>query len=280
MAYWELKYDHLTRNSIKQLLEQNGRSTHSAKTPNEVALIGLERGLLDYKKYAIPELRKFAKGRNINVRGISKKSEIINRLEDDDGNKSFPQFQKLPLELRLMVYEYSMSRLTDDKHTISDYIQPAVTRVSRMIRNESLPVFYAINRFALFVESSRTNWYNLCSKIDMVTRAFLAVTNEQNLRHIRHLALVRIVKPRHRAAFQEGWIDVDLSSKRCASCPVTTSASYHLSYAEKNGQVSVHADVLSTLENLARTPGVGNFGRNEMEAIANVFVQAVIDHFR
>ena len=68
------------------------------------------------------------------------------------------QFLELPAEIRELIYGWA---LKSDKPTVTfllDYhqrdvytegVQPALTRVSKQVRKESLPVFYASNDFVL-----------------------------------------------------------------------------------------------------------------------------------
>jgi hypothetical protein len=71
----------------------------------------------------------------------------------------------LPAELREIIFEHALTsskqvvafRLLDDyqREDSREAIQPPLTRVSRQIRAESLPVFYRCNDFVLHADKSR-----------------------------------------------------------------------------------------------------------------------------
>jgi hypothetical protein len=71
---------------------------------------------------------------------------------------------KLPPEIRATIFEYTLTRhqlLTFrlDRFQREYYIpatQPALTRVSRQLRSESLPIFYESNDFVIHTESPQT----------------------------------------------------------------------------------------------------------------------------
>jgi hypothetical protein len=65
------------------------------------------------------------------------KDEMVAKLETADKNSRFPQFLKLAPELRNMVYLYAM----DDKRRVRP-APPPISRTCRLIRAESLPVFF------------------------------------------------------------------------------------------------------------------------------------------
>jgi hypothetical protein len=65
------------------------------------------------------------------------KDKMVTRLKVADKNSRFPRFQELAPELREMVYLYAM----DDK-ACTRPAPPPISRTNRLIRSESLPVFF------------------------------------------------------------------------------------------------------------------------------------------
>lgn len=64
--------------------------------------------------------------------------------EQPDDETSFARFLQLPPELRVMIYEHHIDSLST---VPSVHSQPALTRISRLVRQESLPLFYARSTF-------------------------------------------------------------------------------------------------------------------------------------
>lgn len=97
------------------------------------------------------------------------------------------QFTELPPEIRNKIYRFSLV----DNDLIS-LAQPALTRVSRVIRFECLPVFYGNNAFLLELPVAK-NEYNKIETdawgLFLQSMRALHVTRETGLGHIRRLGV-------------------------------------------------------------------------------------------
>lgn len=116
---------------------------------------------------------------------------------------------ELPPELRDAIYEYACTsdattvtfRL--DKYqqgTYQEAIQPALTRVNRQVRVESLPVYYACNDFVMHTEESKakdaSRWLEC---------------NEPHLLALRRVSLwVRYVPVAHDLASSQGAFSITM----------------------------------------------------------------------
>lgn len=77
-----------------------------------------------------------------------------------------------PPEIRNKIYhEVLVPALDDDNHGhVISLAQPGLTRTSRQIRNETLPIFYGQNHFAITIPpSNKRDWDVPCT--DRVTRS-------------------------------------------------------------------------------------------------------------
>lgn len=129
--------------------------------------------------WTVIQLKKFAADRQIVGRKQARrKVALVKLLEAADRNWSFPQFMSLPPEIRRFIFEAAFLQIgpvrRDPKYhkrlVAGPYLNPplpdsgsrtafgdgngpfaehALTRVSRSIRIESLPVFYATRRFEM-----------------------------------------------------------------------------------------------------------------------------------
>lgn len=73
-------------------------------------------------------------------------------------NRKFDRFMDLPPELRERVYEFYMEDNALDEIRYNIPKEAPITHVSRLIRCESLPFFYAVTRFPLRFHCER-QWY-------------------------------------------------------------------------------------------------------------------------
>jgi len=76
-----------------------------------------------------------------------------------------PTFLNLPAEIRGHIFEFVLSsteivtfRLDSfQRQSYCEAVQPALTRVSRQVRSESLPIYYACNDFVLHTEGPKAD---------------------------------------------------------------------------------------------------------------------------
>lgn len=104
-----------------------------------------ERGLLSYGYYTKANLQVFVEDRRLQdtIPATATKSEMIAGLEKADDDATFSRFVELPPELRVRIYEYHFHTFG----SVDTPAQPPVTLVSRLLREEALPLFYEIGRF-------------------------------------------------------------------------------------------------------------------------------------
>ncbi|KAK4635432.1 hypothetical protein CLAFUW4_01843 [Fulvia fulva] len=116
-----------------------------------------DRELLSYQDCDTRDLKKFHKQRGIKtlVRGKDTKGKYIAALEEADDNAAFGHFTDLPAELRLLIYEYHIGAHEDEAAETNGThprVPPPITEVSRLIRHESLPIFYERHRLRICFE--------------------------------------------------------------------------------------------------------------------------------
>lgn len=97
-----------------------------------------------YFKFTKEELQQFAKARHIKAHDDSSKRDLMPLLVQD--KESFARLQELPAEIRNIIYRFV---LEPQKPSLHRPVEPSLTRVSRLVRKESLPIFYTINSFHL-----------------------------------------------------------------------------------------------------------------------------------
>lgn len=127
---------------MKQRLTKHG-ILYMEKTSDErlqFLLQRVERGQLTYDKRPVRELRGFIDARGLKKSSSSTKKDIlIAQLERADKDATF-RFEDLPAELRVRVYELHLKSL--DTNT-GHFLAPApITQVSKLVRQESMPIFY------------------------------------------------------------------------------------------------------------------------------------------
>ncbi|KAK4498326.1 hypothetical protein PRZ48_010984 [Zasmidium cellare] len=108
---------------------------------------------LDYDSYYVEALRKFVRDRGGSCTDKTKRYLLTRKLKDLDRDWTF-RFLDLPVELRVMIYEYllSMDDLTGHVSTIG------LLQVNKEIHGETEPILYGINTFKIRVWS-RTRTY-------------------------------------------------------------------------------------------------------------------------
>ncbi|KXT16648.1 hypothetical protein AC579_8053 [Pseudocercospora musae] len=133
----------------------------------------LQRGLLDYHKCSDDELERFYQQRELathhgNVDGVDR-DQLVARLQHADNHVTFDKFLALRAELRVEIYEHHIKSLpTTNVVSNKEFEQfqrprfvaefnsrprptvrelPPITKVSRLMRKECLPVWYQFCQF-------------------------------------------------------------------------------------------------------------------------------------
>lgn len=118
-----------------------------------------QRGMISYHKCTRTELRNFCKQRKIHIskrqnftneeiQTVLSKDDLRDVLEYGDEHATFPRFLELPAELRMMVYDHSLEVIEEPKNQrwreeAFNLEPPPITSVSRLLRQEALPVLYS-----------------------------------------------------------------------------------------------------------------------------------------
>ncbi|KAK5698586.1 hypothetical protein LTR17_023537 [Elasticomyces elasticus] len=102
------------------------------------------------------ELRTFVEDRRITVpegTKLTSKRTCVDLLEADDKERTLHGFMDLPPELRATIYGRHMAT---NPQNLRCPVQPPVTRASRLLRTEALPVFYESHTFDVHLH--RRGW--------------------------------------------------------------------------------------------------------------------------
>lgn len=110
--------------------------------------------------------------------------------EEPGNEQSFPRFLDLPPELRAMTCEKYM----ESSGTVpSTHSQPALTRISRLVRQEALPIFYQHSTFAATINIwSRRNDRELTAHLDKSTDNMLDNVPREHRSLIRKIKLLLV----------------------------------------------------------------------------------------
>ncbi|KAK5138322.1 hypothetical protein LTR08_003383 [Meristemomyces frigidus] len=149
----------------------------------------VERKVLCYYNCTDAELRLFVKDRGVQLAARRARRPVFNRdkwiraLMDKDATPVFERFLDLPPELRMHVYGWYMAAFPA---TLKGPSQPPLTRMARLVRQESLPAFYSMCCFEVGVfrfRGRRPSRLHYAPE----TSGFLKALTAENCAGIRHL---------------------------------------------------------------------------------------------
>ncbi|EME40921.1 hypothetical protein DOTSEDRAFT_74466 [Dothistroma septosporum NZE10] len=167
--YWKLQ-QHDSASLRRMLHSQHGlkwKSNGRPKTDKDrLAYLGtrLDRGLLLYDKCKPSELKQFCKARKVHCAHPfhQHKMAYMRRLETLDEDGPFDRLLSLPPELRLLIHEQHIEylRVSANSAGCSEssesgdeayyfFAVPPFAQVSRLVRNEVLPLLYTSFRFRI-----------------------------------------------------------------------------------------------------------------------------------
>lgn len=121
--------------------------SRSAKRDKAIALLHrFGRGLLSYERCNRAELRAFIESRGLmdSVPESTLKWDLVSCLQEADDSMTLLEIADLPPELCVRIYELHFETL----RPVTTPVQPPITKLSALVRQESLPVFYQSSRFA------------------------------------------------------------------------------------------------------------------------------------
>ena len=144
--YWKLdSANQCQKRGLRQKLEENGHSAFKSGCRTTARLrplyIRRQRGLLSFEGLPLHELRQYATLRGIVVDPDATATIVKAQLEKADDEATFDRFTELPPEIRQIVFRYYYESLPSIERAPRK-CQPPITTASRMIREESLPLFY------------------------------------------------------------------------------------------------------------------------------------------
>lgn len=232
-----------------------------------------ERGLLSYDLYSFEQLRQFAEDRGIWVVSSSNKKDVVQFLERADDSLKFDKILELPAELRNRIYTayYEALGVLPQKFT-----QPPLCTVSRQIRSEALPLFYATATFQIRFVHTYTgprsdprppfdgNGFSV-TRLTTHTQALSAGLTDAKLAQIKRVAIVLTTSWLSPAP--EVW-RMDLSERR------DFGKSLRVASGNEFGRVWC-AKVTRGLEELAKklvtkTEGTGKLAKGDFEEMRKV----------
>jgi hypothetical protein len=79
--------------------------------------------------------------------GEEKKTTLVKLLKDADREATFEGFVDLPAELRNKIYRKAL--VVEGVQSLKRV--PAICRVSKQLRNETLPVYFGLNTFEITI---------------------------------------------------------------------------------------------------------------------------------
>lgn len=100
-----------------------------------------QRGLLSFEGIPLEELTHYATLRGIVVDPKATSPVVKAQLERADNEATFDRFNDFPPEIRQIIFQYYFEWLQSNTWALRKY-QPPITMVSRVVRQESLPLFY------------------------------------------------------------------------------------------------------------------------------------------
>lgn len=192
-----------------------------------------DRGLPSYDRTNNKELRNIASRRwpNSSTLNETSRRELIEMMEqaDEEGQK-FGRFLELPPELRVRIYELHFESFG----TVYGPSDPPITKVSRVVRQESLALFYQQVRYDMHFEMLRKAYTDIHqARVPRGMWYFLQNVDEQRMLWMRRLKISYTVRPQGR---MQSW-NVIFSPDR-KSCKVEECTEYGLASDVRERQLA------------------------------------------
>lgn len=182
--WWKL--DSGKRHGAKALLQilSDNNYTHTSKSKKVAHLRALyvrcQRGLMSYEGQSVRELKLHLTRRGLPVVDQSNKAAFKEQLEQADEDFTF-RLCDLPPELRNIIYSYYFDSVVELNNARLKH-QPPISCVSRILRRETLPLFF--ERFAFTFECSQH-----ANRLVAGTERFLSRTTAHSFALIRHFTV-------------------------------------------------------------------------------------------
>lgn len=143
-AYWQLKDRRASKKELRTTLEANGYTFKAYLNRDRLAdlLVRHQLGYSCYYTCSRSELDTFVADRGLAIKNPqgANRHTLINLLRAADASPTFDKPTHLPAELRTRIYELYMEPFSNIPLVAPT--EPPLTRASRLLRTESLPVFY------------------------------------------------------------------------------------------------------------------------------------------
>lgn len=196
--YWHLIHPKATKSDLRDGMWKFNRIPHPQCTREVMArkLRHYEAGACNYTTWITVELVKAVTDRDIVKRNASRfeKDDLMHILFSADAKRTFPRFTELPPELRVDVYEVHMARFT--RTPLSCPTDPPITRASRLLRIEALPVFYKTCTFRLEIETGPAKKTNPTPmRFHKATAKFLKACTPEKIAWLKKLDLAFSLGP-------------------------------------------------------------------------------------
>lgn len=276
--YWELaRYEFVkkdrectTQRSQRKRMAERHLLTHGAIAPGKATLERLmelvrrvDRGLLIYDNCDTSELRNFADARAIQCPQIRKpaKMAMVALLERADDDAQFTRMLDLPPELRVRIYEYYFAGLScyfgfgqDSGSAPFRHKQPPITLASRLLRQESLDVFY--DRVAVLVDLSYNQDARSIGPTSLDLKSGRLADASAVLKSFRHLHFCITCDRRYITIpdWSERMLDIQIEMPKTSDSRVLVKISWRRSLARQKRNVVWHghlAQAKSLIEGIA-----------------------------
>lgn len=245
-TYWKLPvYQNMLIKAIRVVLEQK-RYAHpgTAKRDRYIQMLHRsERGLPSYEHLKKSALMNLIQERRLAIVGTEgdRKQDLIDKLEAADESRQFTRLMDLPAELRNRVYYYYVHGFRTMR--LDAPAQPPLSKISRTVRQEVLPIFYRECTFE--IPSLRRDG---CFHIEHPTLLFLNVLPAEYIAHIVKLA------------FKFNCYAVGINFDRGRH---SISSSPRIAEFQSRGQ-SLYDSMRQHFEKLVERPGVGKLRKEDI----------------
>lgn len=214
-SYWKLDGKGGTVSRILDRTEELGYRCKQGRATSKNRALHLrsraERGLLSYETLPKDELKLFCVQRNLQSPRKLTLSALRDVLEKADEDATFDDFLRLPPELRLIILKQHVSWVRGPHSRSISLSQPPISRICRLTRKESLPIFNATCpvRFTIPFENPPT-WRAMKDH----TERFARISAAQDLSNVDKLSIYFVLPSAawHGADFN---LAVNLTSGSC-----------------------------------------------------------------
>ncbi|KAK5740557.1 hypothetical protein LTR17_004594 [Elasticomyces elasticus] len=185
--YWRVwQFDDKTLSELRDFVEKSKNKYPVTRGMPKARLLGYAKRIacyqLCYHNCSGSELRKFVRDRGVKVPDEQfRRKTLIDALEKADSAQTFARFTDLPPELRVIVYELYTAEFPEQLHCPA---QPPLTRVCRLLRSETLPLFYDRTTLKIKLDISVGS---RCLKFNAEVMSFVLGLSEDSWSMVRKL---------------------------------------------------------------------------------------------